>query len=244
MSFVRHLIAVWLVLQVGGAAADSCGPVRDAAVKQDGALAAIVDCIRTSCSRVTEVENLRPPCGRAIYVWPESNNGISAVIDDLKMCLPNGSIESDPPFMHGLAMALEGVSGIEDEQLYVPNSVAAQLWVSAWQAAVRRGIEEGSIALVINPALNRTQNQLHMHIVRRSRCVKQYENVVALPDLSDVWQAAARVATERNIACRNYGVMVFKRASDFGMLVEEGGAGRSAPEFKYTLYARSTPTCE
>jgi CDP-diacylglycerol pyrophosphatase len=74
-------------------------------------------------------------------------------IRDIKMC----GYPID--FVHGLAMLREVVTGVGD-----PDREEG-IWQFAWDKAMQR-IEPQSIALAINHKSQRTQNQLHIHLVR------------------------------------------------------------------------------
>jgi CDP-diacylglycerol pyrophosphatase len=88
----------------------------------------------------------------ADVVWAKTRAFVA--IRDLKMCgCPAG-------FVAGLAMPRTRVTGIEDPRR--PEGI----WPFAWQVARARIPDERQIGLVINPADARSQNQMHLHVLR------------------------------------------------------------------------------
>jgi len=60
---------------------------------------------------------------------------------------------------------------------------------------------------------------------------------IEIADLATVWQQAARLG--KDIACRNYGIVVTRSGGTFRLLVEEGDANAHVnPEGKYTVERR------
>jgi len=130
-----------------------------------------------------------------------------AAIRDIKMCGCSGD------FVHGLALPRTRVTGVEDPRR------PAGIWSYAWSIARQRIPDELEIALVINPAGFRTQDQLHVHLVRLkpgARTALEAESS-RVGSLDDVWETAAR----RNRDAGEYGVLVFRDAE--GFLVFAGG---------------------
>src|SRR5262245_55323697 len=119
-------------------------------------------------------------CTRTTEVWAETPTFVA--IRDIKMCgCPEG-------FVHGLALPRARVFGIEDERR--PSGI----WPFAWAAATSRIAEPTSIALVVNPPDERTQDQLHVHLVRlapdaRRRLAARSPGRTAA--LDPVWHGAA-----------------------------------------------------
>ena len=72
--------------------------------------------------------------------------------------------------------------------------------------------DEQQIALVVNPpGLERTQDQLHVHLVRLgpgARARLAADSPARTPDLDQVWDVAARHAAARGLA--TYGVLVMR----------------------------------
>ena len=147
----RFFVLLVLVFAAGCA---SNGSSRDALLR------IVTDCLDTGapryCARCPSPQagtcDLQYPCTRTTEVWAETEEYIA--IRDLKMCgCPAG-------FVHGLAMPRYPVRGPED-----PRRPEA-LWRFAWDVARSRISDEREIALLINPPALRTQDQLHIHLVR------------------------------------------------------------------------------
>ncbi len=140
-----------------------------------------------------------PRCGADTEVWaltPEF-----AAIRDIKMC------GCPAAFVHGLALPRAAVRGVEDP------SRPEGIWQFAWNASVGR-IPAEQVALVVNPRAHRSQNQLHVHLVRLR------EDVVLAPlvagyvsDLGQVWATAAAAASA--LGLEDYGVLVAQRRGGF-----------------------------
>jgi CDP-diacylglycerol pyrophosphatase len=139
-------------------------------------------------------------CKKTTEVW--ALNDQYTVIRDIKMC----GCPSD--FVHGLAMPRAPVRGVEDPKR--PGGI----WQFAWDVAVSRMASE-SIALVVNPQQHRSQNQLHVHLLRlrqdaRAQLESQAANVVS--QLDEVWSRAAQAAAAKGLD--DYGVIVIKVANN------------------------------
>ena len=162
-------------------------------------------------------------CRNTTQIWEKSAEFV--VIRDLKECGCSSS------FRHGLAMPLAYVSGVEAEDL--PEGI----WQFAWNAARGRFADSDTVALAVNSRLQRSQDQLHVHIVEladgaRGKFPSGYS--VNLTDLSRVWAAARAVAREKDL--RDYGVLVTRGpANGFTLLVTDGDRWHS-PEGLYTRY--------
>jgi CDP-diacylglycerol pyrophosphatase len=87
------------------------------------------------------------------------------------------------------------------------------------------------IALVVNPRLRRSQNQLHVHLVRlkpETRSLMASNLVGETSELSSVWRIAQRAADERQM--NDFGVLVFQTAKNkFGVVISS-----DSPEGLYT----------
>jgi len=88
----------------------------------------------------------------ADVVWAKTKQFVA--IRDMKMCgCPAG-------FVAGLALPRARVTGIEDPRR--PEGI----WPFAWEVARTRIPDERQIGLAINPQDARTENQLHVHLLR------------------------------------------------------------------------------
>jgi len=153
-------------------------------------------------------------CSKSTEVW--ALNDRYTAIRDVKMCgCPAG-------FVHGLALPIYPVRGVEDPQR--PDGI----WQFAWNVAVSR-IEPESIALVVNPQFQRSQNQLHVHLLRLSPDVRgqlEKEKSAYVSDLEQVWASAARSAAANGLD--DYGVLVVQRPQMDYMVVVMAGSPEAA----------------
>jgi len=145
-------------------------------------------------------------CRKTTEVW--ALTGKFAAIRDIKMCgCPSG-------FVHGLALPRNPVTGVEDSLR--PEGI----WQFAWDVA-RERVEPSSLALVVNPAGRRSQNQLHVHLLRLRSGLEQplRENTIGqVKDLSGIWKMAAQGALAKGLD--DYGVLVMQLADgDFAVIV-------------------------
>ncbi len=158
-------------------------------------------------------------CKETTEVWEETIDYV--VIRDRKMC------GCEAGFVHGLAITHTRIVGVEDPRR--PDGI----WTFAWTAAKKRISDEAAIALVINPASSRGQDQLHVHIVRlMPNARERFAPALSTPvhTLADVWGAAAKKAVLAGL--KDCGVLVTKQPDgDFLVLIE----GKS-PEKGYTLW--------
>ena len=133
-------------------------------------------------------------CRATSEVWAENSEFVA--IRDIKMC------GCPPDFVHGLVMPKATVTGIEDSRR--PDLI----WSFSWQVALER-LKSHEIALAVNPLTKRTQNQLHVHVVRLKPGFHEKQSqhvVVSTRDLDSVWRLAQRAADERQMP--EYGVLV------------------------------------
>ena len=156
-------------------------------------------------------------CGETTEVWAETRDFVA--LRDRKMCdCPQG-------FVHGLAIPRSRVSGVEDPRR--PDGI----WGFAWKLAAQKIGNESLAALAVNPAAFRSQDQLHVHIVRlqkdaRSRFAAARNARVQRPE--EVWGAAGRMAAAAGLA--DYGVLVARHPEGgFIVLVDP-----TSPEKDYT----------
>jgi len=136
-------------------------------------------------------------CKKSTEVW--ALNASYTAIRDIKMCGCPAS------FVHGLALPIRTVRGVED-----PNRPDG-IWQFAWDVAASR-IETESLALVVNPQFHRSQNQLHVHLLRLSKDARQQLAKHApsyVSHLDQVWASAAQSASAKGLT--DYGVLVAQR---------------------------------
>jgi CDP-diacylglycerol pyrophosphatase len=147
-----------------------------------------------------------PTCRSTVEIWAEDNEFVA--MRDIKMC------GCPDDFVHGLVLPKATITGVEDPNK--PDSI----WLFSWRVALSRMSEEG-IALVVNPRLRRTQNQLHVHLVRlkpESRLQLRLQTVGEVTELSSVWRIAQQAADARKMAY--FGVLVFRTSPDnFGVVI-------------------------
>jgi len=149
-----------------------------------------------------------PRCEDTTEVWAETTEYVA--IRDLKMCsCPAG-------FVHGLALPRARLRGLEASPL--PDGI----WAFAWAVAQQKIADASTIALVVNSARGRTQDQLHIHLVRlRDDARRNFRGRMAsVPRLDDVWRAVSRLAGNQP-ALVDYNVLVAgKPEGGFEVLVE------------------------
>lgn len=137
----------------------------------------------------------RAGCDKTLEVWAESNNYVA--VRDRKMCgCPEG-------FVHGLVIPRAKVTGVEDSRR--PSGI----WGFAWEVARARIREPATIALVVNPRHHRSQDQLHVHIVRLKKDARQQLGKlrqVRVDSLEKVWGAARENAAAGELY--DYSVLV------------------------------------
>jgi CDP-diacylglycerol pyrophosphatase len=133
-------------------------------------------------------------CKKTTEVW--SSNTEYVAIRDIKMCGCPAS------FVHGLVMPLQVITGVEDPLR--PEGI----WQYAWDEATLR-MEAEAIALVVNPQNFRSQNQLHVHLVRlKPQARAEFKSMATgtSSNLLSVWKIAAELAKQKNLP--DYGVLV------------------------------------
>ncbi|NBX62785.1 MAG: hypothetical protein EBT67_10340 [Betaproteobacteria bacterium] len=140
------------------------------------------------------------------------------VMRDIKMC------GCPKQFVHGLVLPKARVTGIED-----PKRTEA-IWQFAWDIA-RQRLDTNEIALAVNPPSRRSQNQLHVHLVRLKPGINtdSFGNVtVRTQNLTNVWAVASESALKHQL--KEYGLLV---TSD-----QQGGylvvLTQDSPEMLYT----------
>ena len=111
-------------------------------------------------------------------VWGVTSEFVA--IRDMKAC----GCPSD--FVAGLALPRARVSGIEDPSR--PDGI----WPFAWQTARAHVADELEIGLAINPLVARTQNQMHVHLLRLKPGVRERLNDALASD-PPVWSAPGTI---------------------------------------------------
>jgi len=156
-------------------------------------------------------------CEAQLEVWSESSNYIA--MKDRKMC---GCTEE---FVHGLALPRAQVTGVEDPKR--PSGI----WKFAWNVALKRISSENTIALVVNPAQHRSQDQLHVHMVRlKDNARKSFSklSIARTESLDRVWEIAREKAIDLKL--EDYGILVTTHTDGgFVVLVDQ-----ESPEYKFT----------
>lgn len=175
--------------------------------------AAVEYCRRCSSPRADAACAQRQRCEETTEVWGANDDYVA--IRDLKMCsCPAG-------FVHGLALPRAKVKGIGADPL--PDGI----WSFAWAVAQEKIADSATIALVVNSARWRTQDQLHVHLVRLRDSARR--NLIGrsatVPRLDAVWSIARRLAANRP-ALNDYSVLV-ARNLDGGFVVLVGENDRS-----------------
>lgn len=165
-------------------------------------------CQRCAYPRVDSACPHRRGCEDTTEVWDETDEYVA--IRDIKMCsCPAG-------FVHGLALPRTKVKGIEASPL--PNGI----WAFAWAVAQGKIRDDSTIALVVNSARGRSQDQLHVHLVRLRDDARQNfaGRMASVLRLDEVWAAVTQLAAGQP-RLEDYNVLV---ASDlkggFEVLVE------------------------
>jgi CDP-diacylglycerol pyrophosphatase len=174
-------------------------------------------CSRCIAPRVDSGCSGSSECKKTTEVW--ALNDRFTVIRDVKMC------GCPAAFVHGLALPVYPVTGVEDP------SRPKEIWQFAWDVAVQK-MEPDSIALVVNPRQKRSQNQLHVHLLRlKSDARSLFENaqITHVTELEQVWQGAEKVALSNGFT--DYGVLVARHSGhDFIVVVVQ-----ESPEDMFTV---------
>ena len=225
-SFSRRVLSIFLSLVFVVGASFVAG--AQTAAHRDVLRDIVTTCIDLHVAdycRVCSLPRIDSPCGRGwgckdtTEVWEETTDCVA--IRDVKMC----GCEED--FVHGLAIPRWRVTGVEN--LKRPDGI----WEFAWAVARKRIKEEAAIALAVNPRGQRSQDQLHVHIVRLAPDARQRfagDRSARVRSLGEVWNAATEKAALAGL--KDYGVLVTKQPEDdFLVLIDE-----ESPEKAYTLW--------
>lgn len=157
-------------------------------------------------------------CKNTTEVWSENEQFVS--IRDIKMC------GCSKDFIHGLAMPRSEVTGVEDIRRQ------EEIWQFAWETS-KKIIEPDLIALVVNPKSHRSQNQLHVHLVRIDPKVKNKFNAYIftyVKNLDHVWETAGKLAAKNSLI--DYGILVTRVTSNqFTVLITP-----NSPESEFTIW--------
>ena len=192
---------------------------------------------------------------RRLQVWAKDSSYLAMRCSGDR-CLCGGG------FVHGLVLPLSPVTGVEDGRTLEPGMAGA--WSFAWDAAVKKIKDRDAIVLLINPPGRRTQDQLHIHIVRllpgaRRALLSRSQARLALflkkrngkapvpgavfrrmPGLSRVWAAAAQAARSRRF--KGYGIAVIRDSPGYLIVVLDGGCGRCPnPEEAFSINSCPAP---
>ena len=158
-------------------------------------------------------------CTKSTEVWAMNENFVA--IRDIKMC------GCRPGFVHGLVLPRAPVRGVEDTAR--PDGI----WSFAWQIAMEH-LPGSPIALVVNPPRLRSQDQLHVHVVKLRAGLDELirQNTVGeVTDLAEVWKLAASGARSRGLS--DYGVLVTRSgAATFSVVVSANSPETIFTEWK------------
>ena len=159
-----------------------------------------------------------PECKKTNEVW--ALNAKYVAIRDLSMCgCPAG-------FFHGLAMPRNPVTGIEDVNR------EEGIWNFAWDQS-SKSVETETLALLVNPRGERTQNQLHVHMLRlkdgASKDFATYSRAY-VHNLDEVWRISQQLADSQGLS--DYGILVAKESSGTFVIV----VTPHSPEGAFTVW--------
>jgi CDP-diacylglycerol pyrophosphatase len=148
-------------------------------------------------------------CQETSEVWAET--GAYVALRDRKMC------GCPDDFVHGIVLPRAKVTGVEDPRR--PDGI----WSFAWAVACSKIGSDASIALAVNPAGMRDQDQLHVHIVRMQKDARlrfRAEQLGKVGNLEEVWGVASRIAGAAGLA--DYGILVARHPEGgFTVLVDK-----------------------
>lgn len=157
-------------------------------------------------------------CKKTNEVW--ALNARYVAIRDIKMCgCPAG-------FVHGLAMPRDVITGVEDANR------EGDIWQFAWDIGLEK-IESESLTLVVNPKSERTQNQLHVHILRldqSARAKLTSQDHAYIQNLDQVWNVAQKIADSKGL--KDYGILAASDSSERFIVV----VTTYSPESTFTVW--------
>ncbi|NBW53753.1 MAG: hypothetical protein EBR42_00375 [Betaproteobacteria bacterium] len=151
-------------------------------------------CQQCRAPRIDAACTVETACRKTTEVW--ASNPSFVAIRDIKMC------GCPSTFVHGLVLPLQKITGVEDPLR--PQDI----WPYAWEIATAR-IEQASVALVVNPKNFRSQNQLHVHLLRLKPQAREHIRSLMsahTDHLMDVWTVAGELASKQGLS--DYGVLV------------------------------------
>lgn len=221
--YLKIIFAAILIIGLYSTPVLAAGPVARSDILLHIATQCVDSSLENYCSQCMS-PRLEGHCGvneckKTTDVW--ASNDQFMAMRDIKMCgCPSG-------FVHGLAIPRTVVRGVED-----PKKPEA-IWQFAWETALKK-IEPESIALVVNPQAHRSQNQLHVHLLRLSGNAREKlaQNTPSFVDnLEHVWAAANRAAAAQGLS--DYGVLVAQTGSHRFMVV----VTEFSPESAFTEWA-------
>ncbi|MFH1017071.1 MAG: CDP-diacylglycerol diphosphatase [Pseudomonadota bacterium] len=156
-------------------------------------------------------------------------------------------------FVHGLVIPRHPCTGVEDKRtMSDPHLVGA--WAFAWKTAAEKIKNQDEILLVANPFSLRSQDQLHIHIVRPGTGIRQKllslmtgaagarelaPNVRAVAarirDVNQVWSEARKAATIGGFI--EYGIAVIGDGKEYLVIaVDASRKGDMSPERALASY--------
>lgn len=163
-------------------------------------------CSSCSIPRTDSLCATNQQCRSSLEIW--SLNDEYASFRDIKMC------GCSPDFVHGLTIPRKPITGVEDPLR--PNSI----WNVAWNVGLTK-IPDSELAVVVNPKNKRSQDQLHLHMLRFiPERMNEMNSYLAgtITDLDLVWGTAQRYADSKEWS--DYGVLVIKsKPSSFSIFV-------------------------
>jgi CDP-diacylglycerol pyrophosphatase len=234
-TVVRWIVAAALVLPALAARQGGAAMPGDPASPSDALWKIVSGCLDAKhpsgaslcgCSAFTATCCGDPTMPDADVVWAESAAFVA--IRDIKACGCPAS------FVHGLALPRTRITGVEDPKR--PDAI----WPFAWDVARRHIADEREIALAINPAGRRSQNQLHVHLQRLSPGARAALDalapppagarldappalVLALPDLEHVFTTAAKSVAAGKLGA--HGILVARaRGGGYLAVVTDGAS--------------------
>jgi CDP-diacylglycerol pyrophosphatase len=128
-------------------------------------------------------------------------------------------------------MPLALISGVESDN--TPEGI----WQFAWNVACKRIDDPNHIALAVNSRSQRSQDQLHIHIVQLLRGARDnfpQASSLTVDNLEHVWAVAKTFAHKKSMP--DYGVLVVRGPGEKFTVVVTDGAWAHSPEKDYTYY--------